>query len=420
MADMHQMIPARATPMSARRTSMVGAVLTMLGPFSLSIYTPAMPVLAEAFQTSDSAIKLSLSMFFGGFAFAILVSGPVSDAFGRRRAAMLFLSVYMIGSLLCAFAGDINMLLVGRLIQGIGASVGLTLGRVIVRDQFTGEPAARIMNAIGIILAVGPAIAPSLGGLILHFFDWKAIFLAMIGFGCLQFAMVWFVMAETTVPDRAKAHPLPLLRAYGRLVRSPHFMAASLLIATSAGTLYALASILPFVLIKVAGLTPAEFGIGMLLQTGCYTAGTLVFRAGLRWTTSRVLLRVGIVAIACGATATVISVAVFPISYLSVMLPVGCSAFAVAFVLPYAMNAGLLPFPDIAGSASAGMGFMQIGAGFVAGLAAASLGSPVLGFQIIMPVMGAIAITCFFWLTMRERRDQLRADRIQPAPPPAK
>lgn len=386
------------TPMSEGLTSLLGALLTMLGPVSLALYTPAMPALAKAFDTSDAAIKMSLSLFFGGFAFAMLISGPLSDALGRRRAVLLFMVIYLVGSLACAFAPTVDFLLVGRLIQGIGASVGLTVGRAIVRDQFTGEPAARIMNMIGIMLAVGPAIAPTLGGIILTVSGWHTIFLAMVVFGLVMMTLVMTLMTETTTPDPGKAAPRALVRAYGTILKDRRFVASSLVIASSVGTLYALSSILPFVLINVAGLTPSQFGVGMLMQTGLYFSGSVVFRFVLRWFSSEKLVLAGLFFIACGAAAMAISTELLPISYLSVMLPVGCFAFGISFVLPYMTNAALLPFPKIAGSASAMMGFMQMGSGLVTGMIAAALGSPVLALQIVIPLMGLIAVLSYVWL----------------------
>ncbi len=136
--------PAVKTRMSERRTSMIGALMATLGPISMSVYTPAMPELVRAFGTSDATIKLTLSIYFAGFSVAQLLAGPASDAFGRRRATLSFVGIYIIGSLLAAFAPDVGWLLAGRLIQGIGASVGITVARAIVRDQFVGVEASRI------------------------------------------------------------------------------------------------------------------------------------------------------------------------------------------------------------------------------------------------------------------------------------
>lgn len=148
--------------MSERRTSIIGAFLVALGPISMALYTPAMPELVRAFASSEAAIKMTLSLYFGGFAFAQLVSGTLSDVIGRRRTTLIFMAIYLAGSLMAAFAPSIPVLLAGRLVQGIGASVGMTVARAIVRDQFTGTTAARIMNMIGMMLALGRRSRPPL------------------------------------------------------------------------------------------------------------------------------------------------------------------------------------------------------------------------------------------------------------------
>lgn len=106
--------------MTERRTTLIGALLTALGPVSMALYTPAMPTLVHAFDTSDATIKMTLSLYFGGFAFAQLVAGPLADAFGRRAATILFLTIYLAGSVIAAFAPSVEWLLAGRLVQGIG------------------------------------------------------------------------------------------------------------------------------------------------------------------------------------------------------------------------------------------------------------------------------------------------------------
>jgi MFS family permease len=202
--------------MSERRTSMLGALLATLGPISMSIYTPAMPELVQAFATTESMIKLTLSVYFGGFSVAQLIAGPMSDAFGRRKATLAFVGINLLGSLVCAFAPTVDWLLAGRLIQGIGASVGITVARAIVRDQFTGAEASRIMNLIGIMLAIGPAMAPTIGGLALVVFGWQAIFFVLAGFGLIAITAVIVFMRETTVPDRRRAGRGPLLSGLWR------------------------------------------------------------------------------------------------------------------------------------------------------------------------------------------------------------
>lgn len=403
-ADMSAKVP----PMSERRTSLIGAFLTMIGSMSMSLYTPAMPALASAFGVDNAAAKLTLTFYFGGFAVAQLLTGPASDAVGRRGAAIIFLSVYLVGSLLAVFAPTIEWLMVARLVQGVGASVGTTVARAIVRDQFTGEQSSRIMNTIGIVLAIGPGLAPTIGGLLLEFSSWEGIFLVMGGMGVCGIGIALFALRETTVPDISRAAPLPLMRSYARLATSAPVISAALTIGFAVGAIYMLATVLPFVLIDEAGLTPAEFGVGMITQTGSYFIGSLVFRLLLRYASAERLVVPGIVFILLGSGLAFLSIQLLPVSYLSVMIPVGVYAFGVAFVMPHMTTAALMPFPRIAGTAAALLGFIQMGSGMVAGLIAATIGEPVLSLHILFPAMGILCAVFFFWHTLAHAKFKAR------------
>lgn len=378
--------------MSERRTSMLGALLATLGPISMSIYTPAMPELVRAFATTEAMIKLTLSVYFGGFSIAQLVAGPMSDAFGRKNATLAFVGINLLGSLVCAFAPSVDWLLAGRLIQGIGASVGITVARAVVRDQFTGVEASRIMNLIGIMLAIGPAIAPTLGGLALAAFGWQAIFFLLIGFGLLVAGSVTAFMRETSVPDRSRARPSKLLAAYAELILDRRFLAGTMVLGGSIGTLYAQATMLPFILIEHVGMTPTAFGIGMLMQTIPFFLGSVCLRLVSPRLGGEGSVRAGLVSLGLAGALAALSVQLIEPSYLSIMVPVAFLSFGIAFLTPHMTTTVLRPFPHIAGSASAMMGFIQMGSGFLGGFAAAMIGVPVLAFGIIIPVMTLTAI----------------------------
>lgn len=383
--------------MSERRTSLIGAFMTMVGSLSMSLYTPAMPALAHAFGVSGASAKMTLTFYFAGFAVAQLVTGPASDAIGRRKAAIIFMLVYMAGSLMAVFAPTIEWLMAARLIQGIGASVGTTVSRAIVRDQFTGEQSSRIMNMIGIVLAVGPGIAPTIGGLILEFSTWQGIFLVMAGIGMIGIGIVLFALKETTVPDLARGAPGPLMKSYGKLLASGPVMSASLTVGFAVGALYMLATVLPFVLIDGAGLTPAQFGLGMMAQTGSYFLGSILFRMLLRSASAETLVMPGLGFILIGSLLAFLSIQFLPISYLSVMVPVGFYAFGIAFVMPHMTTAALMPFPRIAGTAAAMLGFVQMGSGVFGGAVAAAIGEPIMALHVLMPGMGVLCAIFYVW-----------------------
>ena len=394
-----------APRMSERRTSMISAFLVALGPVSMALYTPAMPQLVHAFSSTESAIKLTLSLYFAGFALSQLVSGTMSDVLGRRRTTLIFITVYLAGSLMAAFAPNVGVLLAGRLVQGIGASVGMTVSRAIVRDQFTGTQSARIMNMVGMMLALGPAVSPTLGGFALGLFGWQSIFFLMVGFALAACGMVYFCMAETTVPDPAKGRIGPILSGYRALATSGRFVSATLVMAGAVGALYGQATMLPFVLIDTVGLTPTQFGVGMLMQSGFFFMGTIAVRLLMHTVTPARLVFPGLVFIGIGSILIALASHLMTPGFLSVMGPVGIYAFGIAFVMPYMMTAAMEPFPQIAGSASAAMGFVQMSAGFLAGLVAAAIGFPLFAFGTVIPVMGLMAIVSYAWYRTLCTRD---------------
>ncbi|MCM2457006.1 multidrug effflux MFS transporter [Rhizobium sp. CG4] len=378
--------------MTTRRTAILGALLMAIGPISMAIYTPAMPELVNAFGTTEAAIKISLALYFAGFALAQLVSGPASDAFGRKAASLVFLSIYLAGGLIAVSAPSVEFLLAARLIQGIGVSVGMTVARAIVRDQFIGSEASSILNLIGIMLAIGPAIGPTMGGLSLAAFGWHSVFWLMVGFGVISVVAVVFFLRETTVPDRKLIRPSNLVRAYAELLRNKRFLFAAMIMAGSVGALYAQATMLSFILINEVGLTPTGFGLSMLMQSGAYFSGSVALRFLVKILGDRHSAILGLCCSGIGGTLMILSVFLLEPSFITIMGPVAVATFGIALITPYIVTAAMAPFPHIAGSASAMMGFIQMSSGFIAGVVASLIGSPLLAFGTVIPFMEFMAI----------------------------
>lgn len=381
--------PAR---MTKRRTTIFGAFLTAIGPIAMGIYTPAMPVLAQAFETTDSAIKVSLALYFGGFSIAQLLAGPTADGLGRRKASLIFLAIFFIGSLVACFATNIETLFAGRLLQGIGASVGVTVARAIVRDQFTGSDAASILNLIGIMMAIGPAMAPTLGGLLLAALGWQSIFVVLALLSLTALGTVMFLLTETTAPDSNKLNPKTLLSNYLTLLSNKRFMCACLVLGGTVGALYAQATMLSFILINDVGLSPTQFGMSMLMQSGAYFFGSVALKFVAPRLGDRTCAVIGLGLCAAGGLLIAISAFMITPSLLSIMGPVAVATFGIAFVTPYIITASLAPFPHIAGSAAALTGFTQMAMGFLAGMVAALIDTPLLGFGHVIPALELIAV----------------------------
>jgi len=293
------------------------------------------------------------------------------------------------------FSGSIEVLLAARFLQGVGSAVGVTVSRAIVRDLFTHEASARVMNLIGIVIAIGPAISPTLGGFTMEFFGWHAIFVVMVILGLLVVLMALFVIKETVARDLSRIRPRELVRSYRTLLTSRHFIYASLGVGGTTGALYTAATILPFILMGRVGMSATHFGMGLLLQTGSYLAGGLLFRRLMTFYNPRLLAMAGYLAIVIAGSIIIVLLSFLEPSYLLVMAPMALFAFGIALVMPVMTSAGMAPFPGMAGAASALMGFFQMGGGLVGGAIAALMGDPLVAFATLIPTMGFIATGSF-------------------------
>lgn len=380
--------------MSERRVSIIGAMLVAIGPISMALFTPAMTELVRAFGSTEAVIKLTLTLYFGGFACAQLIAGPLSDALGRRPITIIFMGLYCAASLVAVFAPTVEVLLAARFAQGVGASAGIAISRALVRDLFTDDRSSRIMNLIGIILALGPALAPTIGGLMLPLFGWRSLFVLMAVLGFIIIAVTVFAMKETVVADRSRLNLPALGRTYKMLLTHKHFMAASLVIGGALGALYAQATFLPFILMNNVGLSSTQFGMSMLAQSGSFFVASLLCRVLMERFGAARLVAPGLCFIACGSVGT-LTLLIWPPSFLHVMIPVAIYSFGIAFVMPAMSTAALAPFGKAAGAAASLMGFIQMGSGLLMGTIGALMGNAVVAMGILIPIMGATACIAF-------------------------
>src|SRR5690606_26777770 len=125
--------------------ALVLGTLTAVTPLTIDMYLPALPTIAAEFWASDSAVQLTITGTLLGVAVGQLIAGPLSDRWGRRRPLVAGMLLHLVASVLCAVAPTIELLLTFRTLQGFGASAGTVIALAIVRDLFTGLPAARLL-----------------------------------------------------------------------------------------------------------------------------------------------------------------------------------------------------------------------------------------------------------------------------------
>src|SRR5690606_5578428 len=188
-----------------------------------------------AFGTTEAAVKLTLTAYIGGFAMVQLVCGPLSDAYGRRPVTIAFLVLYLVAAVVSLYAPTVEWMTAARALQGAGAAVGVALSRAIVRDLFVGQASARVMNAIAMMLSLGPAISPTIGGVLLEYADWTYIFGLMVVYGVVLIAVVLIGLPETNIHRSGRFRPARLFANYRALLGDWRFMQPTLVVGLSAG-----------------------------------------------------------------------------------------------------------------------------------------------------------------------------------------
>jgi DHA1 family bicyclomycin/chloramphenicol resistance-like MFS transporter len=344
------------------------AALSAFAPMSVDMYLPAMPSLTSVFDATPGMVQWTLSAFLVGFGLGQLIFGPLADRFGRKPILLLGLSLYLLASAGCATAETVVGLMEWRFVQAIGACSGQVLARAMIRDVFDRDRAARMLSIMMLLMGAAPMLAPLIGGQLLAFFTWRAIFWVLVGFGALSIAGTLLVLDETLPPERRTASNLTqMLRTYGLLLRNRQltgYIATTSLIYVG---LFAYVSGSAFVFIEVYGVPRAQFGFlfglnVVALMLGALINSRLVVRLG-----SDYLLRRGTLAGALTGLWLAADAALGIGGLTGIMIPLFCFMFSMSFVGANALAGGLSIFPQYAGTASALFGMLQFVTGGLCG-----------------------------------------------------
>jgi len=181
-----------------------GFLLTVTA-FSVDITLPAFGLIAADLQADYGKVQLIVPLFILATGFGQIIAGPLSDRFGRKPIVLAGMGIYAIGATICQFAPNIEVLLAGRVIQGLGAAAGPVVGRAIIRDLFVGNALARNLALATMIFAFGPIIAPLLGISIMSVGSWRAIFLVITCFGLILLVIGWLALPESNTSKNPMA-----------------------------------------------------------------------------------------------------------------------------------------------------------------------------------------------------------------------
>lgn len=254
-------LPNAPSQFSPRFVALLGFIAA-LGAVSMDMYLPSLPAVAEYLGTTAAAVQFTISGVLIGGALGQLLMGPLSDRYGRRRPALFGIALHVIASLACMVAPTIEVLIVMRMLQGIGNSAATVTAMAVIRDRLVGGPAARVLSRLMLVIGVAPLLAPTLGGLIAGFGGWRAVFAALALFGVVLGIAVYRLLPETLPPERrTSSGARSVLRGYRSVLRDREFMALALLPALGMSTILSYVSGAPFVLQLQFGLSPQQFAL---------------------------------------------------------------------------------------------------------------------------------------------------------------
>jgi len=338
------------------------ASLAMIGPFTIDTYLPAFPAMASSLDASMLEVQQTLTAYLLPFAAAMLWQGALSDTLGRRRVILWGLAIYVAASVFCAAATNIEMLWLGRALQGLSAGVGMVVGRAMIRDLYDGAAAQRLMAKVGIIFATAPALAPILGGWIHAFFDWHAIFVFLALFGAALWLLVWRRLPET-LPE-AKRQPLSLRNlwaGYRSVFGNAAFMRLSIALACVFNGMFVYVLSAPVFLMTHLQLSAQDFAWLFVPMVAGLMAGSLISGriAGLRTPQQSIRLGFVLTAAACALNIALNLNGNLGLPWAVLALPLFTCGLGV--IMPGLQLLALDLFPDRRGMASSCQGTVHTG-----------------------------------------------------------
>lgn len=333
----------------------------MFGLLATDIYAPSLPIIPQLFHTSTQWAQLTVTVFIVALSFAQLIAGMLSDIYGRRRIFIIGLTLFCSGTIVCISAQSILFLLLGRIIQGIGAGAVTVLSRILLRDLFSGVKMAKIGSYLAVLIVLSPAIAPIIGGFIQQSLGFKAIFIFLLIFAGVLFYLVQFYLPETNHYQHLHSKRLKtILKKYQQVITHKIFLVNIIATGCGLGMTLACAIVNPFLLQNKLQLMPAQYGtwafIAMLgMPIGMIINGCFVGRLDTRF-----IMYIGLIITTSAGLSLIICSQFYGLSIQSIIIPTFFISLAAAFILPNAVVNALTPFPEMVGTAGALYGCLQM------------------------------------------------------------
>ncbi len=382
-------------------------ILSVLPAISMTMFLPSLPNMTEYFQTDYRVIQLSVATYLFFNAVLQVVVGPISDFYGRRIVILWGIVLFLVATLGCMFAPNVEIFLFFRMCQAVIVA-GLVLSRAIVRDLYPARQAASMIGYVTMGMAVAPMFGPLIGGFLDETFGWKSSFSFFLIFGGLTLAISYFDLGET-LPSR-KENIWVQFREYPELFQSHRFWGYCLIAAFSSGVFFAYLGGAPFVGSEIFDLSPVSLGFyfgltGFGYMSGNYLSGKWSVKVGINK-----MIVIGCSITLFGPTGPILATfagSTHPLSFFGFAMLMGVGN---GIILPNATAGMLSVRPHLAGTASGIGGAIMIGVGAGLSALAGSLLTTETGpypLYFIMLFCVLMGLVCVWYVVLRDRAQPL-------------
>lgn len=245
-------------------------------PFGMDIYVPAVPKITAFFHTSDALMQATLNLFMVTSGLIQLIIGPLSDTFGRLKSTLVCAFLFALGCLLCALSPSVFYLILGRVIQAMGASGLLMLGHAIARDLYDETQLAIAYCYLNGVISFSPLFAPFIGSFLDVYYGWESTFLSLLLIPLLTVVLYWPLLGETLPIHKRSIWDADLFKRYYQVLTTPSFLSYALSAAIGMSYAFIFCTTSPVILIKILGVPEIQYGYYFCFMGVSFLMGSLM------------------------------------------------------------------------------------------------------------------------------------------------
>ena len=377
----------------------------IIGSITTDMYIPSMPIIASSFHTSSLAVKFTITLYLASYAAGMLFYGPIADSFGRKPTLIIATLIGIMGCLFCTFADTIQILYIGRLLQGAGFSAISLSMPALARDVLNNKQFAQTGSILSLAFGLGPILSPVIGSYIAHLLGWRAIFAATTLYSIIILLILLFIMPETLhISKRRVFHIKPILKTYKCILSNTVFIKNVLCKSVSFAGFIVFYTATPFLFQNHLGLTPIQYGWITLTLTGATLISKFINSIILRYVSLNHIIMSAVIILNLSSLLLLGLALLQYYSTAAAVIPFALFGFGSGFLFSNTTVAAFQPFKGSAAASVSGLiSGIQLLSGFIGSAIAAHINlSTLLPLGIFMSVISILCMIQYIYFNYQQ------------------